>query len=110
MRAIAHGIIENYIVDTKQYTKIENNFSSKKYIEIGVPQGTVLAPILFILYISDLPCSPINGKMTSYANDTKFCLRNMTGIVFVSAVDTELHTIHSWSSQNGLSLNTKKTK
>ena len=57
IRGLPHAWFSSYITNRKQYVKIGNTESSLKTITCGIPQGSTLGPLLFLLYINDLPNS-----------------------------------------------------
>ena len=105
----------NYLANRFQYVSYNNYDSSLKQITTGVPQGSILGPLLFIIYINDLP-SISDLNIIQYADDT--CLL----IPFKNTVDEnllktksnqmndKLNVIYEWLSANRLSLNINKTK
>ena len=75
---------------------------------IGVPQGSVLGPILFLIYINDLfNCS--NFKTTLYADDSVLTLSNKNVNCLQTMLNSELTKINAWLKANQLSLNVTKT-
>ena len=74
IRRITHELILNYLQNRKQTTKFKSEKSNSKHNNIGVQQGSIFGPLLFILYTNELPdyihtYTP-NTKLTIYADDT----------------------------------------
>lgn len=103
------SLMVNYLKNRKQAVKINGTLSEDKTVSIGVPQGTILGPLLFIIYINDL-LSLLPGKsITSYADDTVVVT---TGVTWESArikMNEYLNVVFQWLSVNQLSLNISKT-
>ena len=66
----AHKWFSSYLHNRKQYCEVNGTTSSVENIDIGVPQGSCLGPLLFLLYINDLPFALKRAKATMYADDT----------------------------------------
>ncbi|CAL4075314.1 unnamed protein product, partial [Meganyctiphanes norvegica] len=70
IRRTALELFESYLNNRKQYVHIDNCKSKTRSISCGVPQGSVLGPLIFLIFINDLPnCSP-SGKFRIFADDT----------------------------------------
>ena len=83
IRGVAHELLRNYLTNRYQLTNISGTYSDKEEVQFGVPQGNVLGPILFLMYINDLVnCykNP-NVKFVLYADDTN---------IFISCTIIEL--------------------
>ena len=64
-------MLESYLKDRLQYTKIEKFESEKKNVKCGVPQGSILGPLLFIIYLNDITTLKSTKNQTIlYADDT----------------------------------------
>lgn len=109
VRGTALGLCASYLNDREQQTKIENVLSESRKINTGVPQGTVLGPIFFNIYIKALVDQGIMAKIISYADDTVmiFCGGTWEGVK--SKVVDGLKRVKSWLDVHKLSLNLQKT-
>ena len=76
---IALNLFESYLSERYQYTNISGCFSSRQKLTIGVPQGSCLEPLLFLLYINDLALAS-KFDTTLYANDTVLLMSDSTQI------------------------------
>lgn len=70
IRGIALDLTKNYLWDRKQYVQLPNFKSDLGVIKYGVPQGSILGPLLFILYINDIVSIPFTPNIVMYADDT----------------------------------------
>lgn len=109
IRGIAFKLIKSFLSRRIQCTKIHNSISDNQYISFGVPQGTVLGPLLFVLYINDLFKLKIHGKFTAYADDTAIIISGKTWNEVTTFANSDLKKIKSWMDANLLSLNLEKT-
>ena len=76
VRGIANEWFASYLKNRKQFVSISGHISSTQVIQTGVPQGSVLGPLLFLLYINDLNKSIKNWRAYHFADDTNILLSN----------------------------------
>lgn len=100
---------KNYLSNRQQFVSIEGVNSCKKTIKFGVPQGSVIGPILFLLYINDLP-NATNFFTNLFADDTSFAKSNKNLSELIRETNIELSKAQDWFRSNRLSLNVSKTK
>jgi hypothetical protein len=83
--------------------------SSEKPVSSGVPQGSILGPILFLLYVNDLPDAVENSKVTCFADDTKI-FRCVDSISDAALLQSDLSNLENRSTSSGLVFNQLKCK
>ena len=110
IRGIASEWFYSYLRKRKQFVSIENNMSSAKEILKGVPQGSVLGALLFLIYINDLPKSIRFSKTYHSADDTSIIQSNPSLERLSKQVNKDLSNLSNWLRTNKLSLNVKKTE
>ncbi len=100
---------ESYLSSRSQKVCVNGILSKTQIITHGVPQGSVLGPLLFLLYINDLPsCSNIL-KFHLFADDTSIFYSHNNARDLESIVNRELTKSSTWLSANRLSLNVDKS-
>ena len=104
-----YDLFQDYLSNRCQYVEYNGSISTTRSITTGVPQGSILGPLLFIIYINDLPSVSNLFDMLIYADDTTL-ICNLDEVLDESTLNMELNNIHGWMSSNKLSLNIKKTK
>uniref|UniRef100_A0A3B3H5U1 Reverse transcriptase domain-containing protein n=1 Tax=Oryzias latipes TaxID=8090 RepID=A0A3B3H5U1_ORYLA len=109
-RGIAYSWLESYLINRCQYVYFNNEKSDMCPVTCGVPQGSLLGPILFILYINDLCKVSDLLNCVLYADDTTLYLSGDNLEKLLSDITKELSIIKQWFDSNKLSLNQNKTK
>ena len=100
----------SYLNNRKQFVTINGSDSSTKAMKFGVPQGSILGPLLFIIYINDIPNILPTAKFILYADDANIILTGSNIAEVNQQLDKLVNIIPQWVSSNGLALNLKKTK
>ena len=100
-------MIKNYLSDRKQFVQIDNTCSTTREITCGVPQGSILGPLLLLTYIDDMTSSD-SMQFILFADDTNLCYSHLDINVLVRNIKTEISKIKSWCDVNKLSINVKK--
>lgn len=101
---------EGYLNNRRQRTKVNGHTSNTIPNNLGVPQGSVLGAILFILYINDLPSHLTNVFINLFADDTLIYLHGSNIDELSNRMNAELDKINQWLRLNKLKLNASKTK
>ena len=104
------NLIGNYLTDRAQYTTANSITSNRKSITCGVPQGSFLGPLLFLVYINDI-CSNLHGtRVRLYADDTVLYKSGEHIIQTGELLQLSLNKLHAWCIKNKLTININKTK
>ena len=101
---------KSYLTDRKQYVHVNNHDSIEYTLKYGVPQGSVLGPTLFLLYVNDLPEISKLADYIFFADDANLIFTGDTYESIRENVNTVLRLIQNWVVKNGLKLNLSKTK
>ena len=104
------NIFKTYLSNRQSFVRMGTNCSSIKTTNIGVPQESILGPILFILYINDLPNVSRIIQPIMFADDTTLSTSHFNYGAMVDELNAELEKINLWCVSNRLTLNTKKTE
>ena len=102
-------LFKSFLTDRTQAVKYLDAVSSRKSISIGIPQGTVLGPLLFLLYVNDMPNFSNDSAITLFADDTTLCFRGPNYHELVDSTCSRLSQFISWSESNRLSVHPDKT-
>ncbi len=108
IRGIANDWFSSYLGGRCQFTQINDTKSETKSISCGVPQGSTLGPLLFLLYVNDLSCAT-KLKVLGFADDTTVFTAGHNLREQIDFVNSELRSISLWLRENRLALNLSKT-
>ena len=103
-------LIENYLTDRSIRVNINNTLSKKKSITVGVPQGSVLGPLLFIMYTNDMSLLKLHSSSWLFADDTTIALDGTSIIDIINKIQEDLAKIIEWLNSNKLLINLKKSQ
>ena len=109
IRGVALDWFKSYLNKRQQYVEIDNCRSSTQLIEHGVPQGSVLGPLLFLVYVNDMPSVSNILNFILFADDTT-CLFDAPSLEdLFTSVNNELSNLSHWFTANKLCINISKT-
>ena len=103
-------LIKSFLTNRKQYVSINGFESEKLDVTCGVPQGSTLGPLLFLIYINDLRLSLKFSTASHFADDTCIIYRSKKLKTLESDLNHDLKLCSEWLNANRLSLNVDKTK
>ena len=113
-----YSYIKNFLCDRKLMVKVKNSYSSKLQTNMGIPQGSIISPILFNILISDLPTKVSNKfSIVQYADDIALWINvnmnkktSLFEIKFIQKIyQSELNNISDYMQSNGLEFSSEKT-
>ena len=110
VNGLEHDWFASYLNNRKQFCKVNGVSSSISDINCGVPQGSCLGPLLFLIYINDLPFSLEKAHVSMYADDTTISHSSMSFADLQHDLNCDLSNLQDWLHGNKLSLNVVKTQ
>ena len=99
--------IESFLTNRTQQVVVDGHMSIIALIMSGVPQGTVLGPILFLMFINDIASCVLHSTLRCFADDTRIC-RSISGSHNVTELQSDLDKVTKWSSRNNMALHEDK--
>ena len=109
VRGTAHAWFKSYLSRRSQYVTIQGKYSTTMSLKHGVPQGSILGPLLFIIYINDIPNINKIAKFILYADDANIIITGNSMHDIEIQYNALAASLKDWVAANGLSLNIKKT-
>lgn len=106
---LALTLLKSYLHDRTQVVQFSDAISQPTTINQGVPQGSILGPLLFLLYINDLPGCLNNSDCVLYADDTTIFAGDRNLNTLTMQLNQDLASITSWCNDNALHINATKT-
>ena len=110
IRGLALDWVKSYFSNRLQYVQFNDHYSNSKNVLCGVPQGSILGPLFFLLYINDICNVSEIVNLILFADDTNIFLSHNDHNYLVNTLNVEINKLFDWFNINKLSLNLKKTK
>ena len=101
--------LSNYLLERAQFADFDGPYSKSANICYGVPQGSILGSLLYLIYVHDVHVATF-GKILSFADDTSLFLSNSNLAILFHNANIEINKLYNWFCANKLSLNANKTK
>ena len=109
IRGITLKWFTSYLSNRHQYTVFKSSSSRINNLTCGVPQGSILGPLLFLIYINDIVNNLTHSNAIIYADDTNLIFHDKDLNKVIDSMNAELNAIETWFNANMLSININKT-
>ena len=110
IRGVANSWFTSYLFKRHQSVRINGEMSTKREITCGVPQGSILGPLLFLIYINDMNHAVCKSTIYHFADYTNLLYSCKTLKELRKIMNNDLKRLYDWLCANRLSLNTAKTE
>ena len=110
VRGKALSWFRSFLTNRSQFVTVSGSDSKSKFMKHGVPQGSVLGPLLFLIYVNDLHIALRYSLAVLFADDTMLFLQNESLKPIVKQANIDLKLLMHWLKANKISLNTTKTE
>lgn len=110
VRGSSFNWFRSYLLERFQYIKIDDCTSERQPVTMGVPQGSVLGPTLFCLYVQDFANLPLNGHPVLFADDISLLYSTNSPAEIEWQMNSDLKKIETWMNAQKLCVNARKTK
>ena len=105
----AYNLLKNYFINRGQITKIGSVNSTFDELNLGVPQGSVLGPLLFSIFINDLPIQFMKSAVKLFADDTTIVINGFDLEIVLNQLKLDIKILDEWCKHNKLYVNWSKT-
>ena len=104
------NLLKSYLTNRRQWVRVEDVTSDISYVNSGIPQGSVLGPLLFNIFINDIFYFIKEAKLLNYADDNQLYFADTDPAVVDHVVNKELGVVCEWFCNNKITLNPEKCK
>ena len=106
----ACNLIYSFMTNRSQFVDVGGNYSARRVVDCGVPQGSLLGPTLFSLFFNDLCSLPFFANECLYADDTTLYISGLDLKVVSQKLSSDLYLLDHWMSKNCLAINASKSE
>ena len=110
IRGIVNKWLSSYLSERSQSVTLNGITSSKMNVSCGVPQGSILGPLLFLVYVNDMNLAVKSSVIHQFADDTNFLYSGKSLKKIKTSVEKDLAFLYDWLRANRLSSNARKTE
>ena len=101
-------LVHDYLANRRQRVRLGDQFSNWEEISVGVPQGSVLGPLFFNIFMNNLVYAVKQSRLSAYADDTQIFFAASTPEKVEEVINADLAHVDQWYKQNGMRRNTSK--